>query len=153
MKNISVIVPVFFVLWLTACKKHAPPSLASLHTHRMHKDWTWSRQQLSSYYMKDDVITTYPDTVMPITVINEHTIRFMDNILLYYGGTGDYMVSVDTSEKLVYVDPDFPGTFNGVAGYQQTVSLEYYYHADSVVYLDITRGKRQYWEWKSSAKN
>ena len=147
--NLSIIAAFFIILLTTACKKHSPSSLASIHTKRLYKDWTWSRQQLYSFYMQDDTITTHTDTVMPITVINEESILFNGNSFVYYGGIGDYMVDIDTLEKLVYVDPDFPGIFNGVAGYHQTVCIEYYYRADSVVYLDITRGKRQYWEWKS----
>lgn len=151
MKNLSIITAVFIVLFIISCKKQEsmPPSLASIYTQRMAKDWTRSRQYLYSFYMQDDIIKTYTDTVMPITVMNEEAIAFNGNFFEYYGGVEEYMVDVDTTQKLVYVDPDFPGIFNGVSGYHQTVCIEYYYHADSVVYLDITHGKRQYWEWKS----
>ncbi|HYD20433.1 MAG TPA: hypothetical protein VEB40_03075 [Flavipsychrobacter sp.] len=130
MKNLSISIILLIALAGASCKKekYQTPSLTSMHTKRLAKDWTWSRHYYQKLSGQDPMEFIHPDTVMPITVSSDIMIDFMGSSYEYYSGGGGYQILVDTTQKLVYV--------NRGAVFHHTEAIEYYFHKDSAVYTD-----------------
>lgn len=136
MKKLLVFIVSIFSIAI-ACNKEkikTPPSLASVHTKNLAKDWKWKGNWTNRYkgvVMYDSVTTgTYNDTTMGIFVTNDSTIIFNGNSYSYLktaGYFGNNYIQVDEENMLVYIDK-IRSTTHAI------VYMNYYYKTDSITH-------------------
>lgn len=127
---------ILLILLLTvSCSKSE--RLKAKHTARLDKSFLWQISVFSSSYALGDTTYSYPDTVLPITVVDDETLNFRgdtftytDKMNLYLGDDRD----VDLKNVMHFVD--FSKTQGNSAAY-----IDFYYKKDEVKITYIHGGR------------
>lgn len=123
------------VLLLSSCKKDKT-ILGTIYTHKLDRSFGWQRSYYTTRGSLDDTTYFYTDTIVPIKVVDDNLIRFLDyNLTLTnYNYTNSFdKTTLPTNEYLHYVAIDSLGP-------HKTIYLNYYYQRDSVCFIYSSGG-------------